>query len=172
MDAPQDAPQSRTTDPAPEAAAGTRPARLKRRGDFLRVAAARRKVVTAGFILQAAPNPAVRRLPAGATPPGPRLGFTCSRKVGNAVVRNRARRRLRAAADTVFPTDARPGLDYVLIGRQETNDQTFARLLEDLRKALKRVAEARPTPGGGGGGRKGRPGGRSGGRPSRAEGGA
>ncbi|WP_299438271.1 ribonuclease P protein component [uncultured Rhodospira sp.] len=124
--------------------------RLKRRGDFLRVAGARTKWVAPGFILQAAPNPAVRRL--GVDALAPRLGFTVSRKVGKAVVRNRARRRLRAAADQVFPVAARPGWDYVLIGRRETNEQDFARMLGDMRKALDRLAAGA---GGGGGGRAG-----------------
>jgi len=147
MDAPIPSPSA----PEPAQGSGVRPDRLKQRRDFLRVAAARRKAVTAGFILQAAPNPAVRHVPPGAVPPVPRLGFTCSRKVGNAVVRNRARRRLRAAADQVFPAEARPGWDYVLIGRQETNAQGFARLLDDLRKALRRVMDDRARSDGRGG---------------------
>jgi ribonuclease P protein component len=69
-----------------------------------------------------------------------RIGFTCSRKVGNAVARNRARRRLRAAARAVLPALARPGWDYVLIGRPvETATRPFALLLDDLRAALSRV---------------------------------
>lgn len=150
-------------DPVPISGEGSRPVRLKRRGDFLRVAAARRKVATAGFILQAAPNPAARRASPGAAPPLPRLGFTVSRKVGNAVVRNRARRRLRAAADQVFPTTARAGWDYVLIGRQETNAQGFDRLLADMRKALDRVIQDRPRTAGRGHGA------RSGKRPDRGD---
>ncbi|MBB4286616.1 ribonuclease P protein component [Roseospira goensis] len=141
--------------PSPETAPPPPVERLKRRGDFLRVAGARIKWVTPGFILQAAPNPSARRVPGGAGALRPRLGFTVSRKVGNAVVRNRARRRLRAAADQVFPLAARPGWDYVLIGRQETNAQAFSTLLDDMRKALGRLPTS-PARKGGGGDRAGR----------------
>lgn len=68
------------------------------------------------------------------------VGFTCSRKVGNAVARNRAKRRLRAAARAVLPAKARPGWDYALIGRAgATAARPFALLLDDLRAALDRV---------------------------------
>ena len=102
---------------------------LKRRADFLRIAASGLRRVTPGFILQAA-----------ATPEGAqRIGFTVTRKVGNAVVRNRAKRRLRAVADTVFKAAAPRGLDYVMIGRSETLTRDFAQMVEDLRQALDRL---------------------------------
>lgn len=70
----------------------------------------------------------------------PRVGYTCSKKVGNAVARNRAKRRLRAAADVVLGAHARPGWDYVLIGlRERTEVRPFAKLCGDLEKALARV---------------------------------
>ena len=65
-----------------------------------------------GFVLQTAP------VPAELAEPAIRVGFTVSRKVGNAVVRNRVRRRLREAAQLEMPQQARPDLDYVLVGRQ------------------------------------------------------
>ncbi len=72
---------------------------------------------------------------------GTRLGFTCSRKVGGAVERNRARRRLRAAADAVLrPGPA--GWDLVLIGRAATLDRPFALLVDDLRQGLARIGAA------------------------------
>jgi len=113
-----------------------RPARLLKRADFLRVAAARRKWAAPGLILQAALGTA------GET--ALRVGFTTSKKVGAAVERNRARRRLRAAVAEVFPALAAPGLDYVVIGRRETLVRTYSLLLQDLRTALKRVGGLRP----------------------------
>jgi ribonuclease P protein component len=73
----------------------------------------------------------------------PRVGFTASRKVGNAVVRNRARRRLKAAADAVLAARARPGTDYVLIARAATPSRPYADLLSDLETALERVERPR-----------------------------
>ena len=111
--------------------------RLKRRADFLRVAGVRRKWVTPGLLLQVAPVPENAKVPDVAD--SLRLGFTVSRKVGNAVTRNRARRRLKAAADHVMPTCATPGFDYVLIGRRDTVARPFSLLLQDLQTALKRL---------------------------------
>ncbi len=127
---------------AANSAAG-RLATLKIRADFLRVAAGRRKAVTPGVILQAA----VRR-PVSETR-AVRVGFTASRKVGNAVVRNRAKRRLRAAAARILADQGKPGTDYVLIARSTTSERPFAALLGDLAAALRRVerdgARRRPS---------------------------
>jgi ribonuclease P protein component len=105
--------------------------RLKRRSEFLRVAGARRKCAMPGLVLQ------VRRqdMAGGAT----RVGYTASRKVGGAVQRNRARRRLRAAAGQIIPQHAKAGFDLVLIARGATVKRPFRALLEDLKAALKRV---------------------------------
>ncbi len=66
-----------------------------------------------------------------------RVGYTCSKKVGNAVARNRAKRRLRAAAREVAPAHAQPGWDYVLIGRRDvTAALPFDRLCGDLASAI------------------------------------
>lgn len=110
--------------------------RLKRRAEFLRVAASRRKWAAPGLILQAAP---AEPQDESASALGIRVGFTCSKKVGNAVARNRAKRRLRAAAREVIGVEAAPSHDYVLIGRTETLRRPYALLLQDLRTALKRV---------------------------------
>jgi ribonuclease P protein component len=64
------------------------------------------------------------------------VGFTASRKVGGAVMRNRAKRRLRAAAAATLPLLAREGHDYVLVARTATLSRPFAELTRDLEKAL------------------------------------
>jgi ribonuclease P protein component len=106
--------------------------KLRVRSDYLAAAQAKR-VSTTGFVLQAR-----KRVEASA--PQPRYGITCSKKVGNAVARNRAKRRLRALAISVLPLLGRDGWDYVLIGRaQATVNQPFDMLLENLRFALKKL---------------------------------
>jgi ribonuclease P protein component len=108
---------------------------LKKRRDFLAAARAR-KWAAAGLILQGRE----RRPGEDADPEEIRVGYTCSRKVGNAVRRNRAKRRLRAAAEAVLPRLGRPGWDYVLIGKSgATEERSFADLLSDLEEALGRV---------------------------------
>lgn len=123
--------------------------RLKRRAEFLRVAATRRKWAAPGLILQAADAPAAQvadatRVSDDQLPPNIRVGFTCSKKVGNAVARNRAKRRLRACAREIIGLEGAPSHDYVLIGREATLRRPYALLLQDLRTALKRVQTNRP----------------------------
>ncbi len=104
---------------------------LKSRADFL-AAARGRKQGTKGFLLQA------RKRDDGSD--AIRVGFTCSRKLGNAVARNRAKRRLREVARSVLPKHGRPGWDYVLVGRpQATTIRDFQDLISDLRYALKKM---------------------------------
>ncbi len=106
--------------------------RLKLRSEFLRVASARRKWVTPGLILQSASRPAT-----DAADPAPfRIGYTASHKVGGAVRRNRARRRLRAAVAEVMPGRAMRGCDYVLIARRETLERPYRDLIGDLETAF------------------------------------
>lgn len=68
-----------------------------------------------------------------------RVGFTASRRVGNAVRRNRIRRRLKAAVGEVLAVHAKPDRDYVVIGRAATFKRPYSALLKDLETALKRV---------------------------------
>lgn len=110
---------------------------LRHRRDFL-AAARGRRISRPAFTLQA------RRRDDSAAPGLVRIGFTCSRKVGNAVARNRAKRRLRALAREVLPEAARPGWDYVLVGRAgETASRPFDAMIRDLRGALANIHEGR-----------------------------
>jgi ribonuclease P protein component len=126
---------------------GSSVGRLKRRADFLRVAAVRRKWAAPGLILQVAvqPEPA-EAIPPETIPESIRVGFTASRKVGNAVKRNRARRRLKALVREMIATGANPGLDLVLIARPATVDRPFDELRRDLQQSLQRTKAARKRP--------------------------
>jgi len=103
--------------------------RLKKRADFLRAARGIRRVEGA-ITLETCPAP---ELGEGHL----RVGFTASKKVGNAVIRNRAKRRLRAAASQLLPLLGRPGHDYVLVARGTTVARPFPALLSDITTALK-----------------------------------
>ncbi|SEK62837.1 ribonuclease P protein component [Roseovarius nanhaiticus] len=106
---------------------------LKTRKTFLMAARAGRQG-TASMMVQAR-----ERRPEEAAS-GIRVGFTCSKRVGNAVARNRAKRRLREAARAVLPDHGRPGWDYVLIGRAEATDKRpFDLLKGDLVYALRKL---------------------------------
>jgi ribonuclease P protein component len=117
---------------------------LTRRADFVRLSHGQR-AGTAALNLQARPREGASEGAHVDVTAGVRVGFTCSKKVGNAVARNRAKRRLRAAAREVLPLLARPGWDYVLVGRPvATAERPWPLLLDDLRGALARVHEAGP----------------------------
>ena len=107
-------------------------ATLKKRSDFLRVRAAACHWAAPGLVLQAAPA-------ADAGAGQVRVGYTASRRIGNAVARNRAKRRLRAAVAHVMPASAQCGCDYVVIARAATLTRPFDVLIGDLAAALARV---------------------------------
>ena len=123
--------------------------RLKRRAEFLQVAAANRKWVAPGLILQVRRQPSTDSqnddAPRTAALEPVRVGFTASRKVGNAVARNRARRRLRAVASDVL-SHAEPGNDFVLIARPATVERDYQALVGDLVAGLKRLKLYRGEP--------------------------
>lgn len=106
------------------------PKRMKRRADFLRLAAQGRKSVKPGFVLQALRGEAAT---------APVLGFTATKKLGNAVTRNRAKRRLREAARLTLAGREAAGLALVLVARRETGTMDFAQLRRNLAQALDEV---------------------------------
>lgn len=114
--------------------------RLRKRADFLKVGAAKRSSVRHCCIVQTKPWP-------GPTPPAEqecgetalRIGFTTSRKLGGAVVRNRIRRRLKAAAQEVFSLHAQTAHDYVVIGRKNALRAPYSLIKSDLLEALRQL---------------------------------
>jgi len=109
--------------------------RLKRRSDFLNVAQKGHKWVTPGLVLQ------VLKQKESDTQKDHkiRIGFTVTRKVGNAVIRNRVKRRLRSLCDELLALNQGEGFDLVLIGRRTTITRNYDSLRADLAKALKKT---------------------------------
>ncbi len=110
--------------------------RLKRRTDFRAIAQAGARAPAKAFVLQALRRD--ERDP-GKDPDKTRIGFTVSRQVGNAVERNRVRRRLREMA-RLTPTAFAAGCDYVLIGRRTALTCPFDEMARELDGALRRLA--------------------------------
>ena len=126
---PPEAPEDTTGNTPPAASLCLKA--MKTRPQFLAAARGRRQG-TSSMLVQARAR--------GDDDPAVHIGFTCSKKVGNAVKRNRAKRRLREAARMVLPEVAKPGWDYVLIGKQgATADVPFDHLIRDLRYALRKL---------------------------------
>jgi len=108
----------------------TPPTRLRRRPDFLRVAAKGRKIPAKGVVLQALACPEQT---------GVRIGFTVTKKIGNAVVRNRTKRRLREAARLFLREHQIAPADLVLVGREGTRRRRFDLLIADLAQAIEKA---------------------------------
>ena len=104
--------------------------RLKSRSEFL-AAAKGRSCAKGAVVIQALPREGQAAV---------RVGFTATRKIGGAVVRNRCKRRLREAARLLLPACGRPGVDYVFIARSGAASRPWARLLDDVKSALISVA--------------------------------
>ena len=100
---------------------------IKKRQDFLALRNARR-TSSPGFLMLSRKNQEIGE--------SLRLGLTVTKKLGGAVIRNRIRRRLRAAAREVFPLHAAAGTDYVLVARKAAYDRNYAELLDDMKRAL------------------------------------
>lgn len=105
--------------------------RLKSRKDFLRAQKGIRRR-SSGLTVELCATPDTT----DAAKTDCRVGFTASKKVGNSVARNRAKRRMRALAAEILPTLAEPGHDYVLIARPQTIDRPFDLLRQDLTEAV------------------------------------
>lgn len=114
----------------------TQPAiiRIKKRKNFVAAANKGNKVVATTLVLQAYPV-----LPAEEATS--RVGFTVTKRVGNAVVRNRVRRRLKAAAHELLAENAQSGWDYVFIGRLRALEEDFSVILRDMRYAIRKVTK-------------------------------
>lgn len=113
-----------------------RPPRLKRRQEFLRVASRGQRASRPGVTVQALVVPEAQT----------RVGFTATKKLGNAVIRNRTKRRLREAARLLL-AEGPKGYQIVLIGRDATPTREFRTLIGDLRGALRQAGVAlEPVP--------------------------
>ena len=124
---------------------------LKKRGEFLKVRGGNRWSTPSATVeckrrnqtvISLTDDTHISNLENGAVGP-PRFGFTVTKKLGNAVIRNRIRRRLKSAITELSDQHARPGFDYVLIARGAAFDRPFAALKKDLEVALQRVHHPR-----------------------------
>jgi len=116
---------------------------LKKRQEFLRVRGGQR-CQNVAFVLETKPR-AAKDVVATATvgPEVPRFGFTITKKIGNAVTRNRIRRRLKHALSELADGFAKPGYDYIVVGRRRAATQPYSDLKKDLERCLQRVHDPR-----------------------------
>jgi ribonuclease P protein component len=125
-------PQGAERAPRPRPQEAQRLVTLKKRADFL-AANAGRRAATPGFVLLVRDR--------GDGDPAKRVGFTVTKKIGNAVVRNRMKRRFRALARAILPEQGIPGADHVIIGRSGGIERDYATLADELRRALAKVSK-------------------------------
>lgn len=102
---------------------------LKKRSDFLRLRSGKR-ISTKSIVVEAKAIEGLNERP------GPSVGYTVTKKVGNAIVRNRIKRRLRACVSQVFPDKSKSNYDYVIIGKKAALTRNFTSILKDLEQAL------------------------------------
>jgi ribonuclease P protein component len=103
---------------------------LSKRADFLAANRGKRAPMP-GFVLLVRPR--------GDEDQTVRVGYTVTKKIGNAVVRNRMKRRFRALVRDTFPESAIPGADHVLIGRSSGIERDYASLSSELKRALAKL---------------------------------
>ena len=109
--------------------------RILKRPEYLRIKHEGTSVATRGLVIQAVSGIDQREAPC------PRVGYTVSKRVGNAVKRNRARRRLKSVAADILTRNGLPTWDYVFIGRVTTLERSYDSLLEDAKAALRKIHE-------------------------------
>ena len=123
-------PQSAERPPCPRPQEAQRLVTIRKRADFL-AANGGRRAHTAGFVLLVNDR--------GDSDPAMRVGFTVTKKIGGAVVRNRMKRRFRALAREILPANGYSGSDHVMIGRNSGIERAFSDLRRDLTRALEKV---------------------------------
>jgi ribonuclease P protein component len=115
---------------------------IKNRRDFLAATAKGKKCVTSTFVLQTLARPEDHPVKNAS----PRVGYTVTKKMGNAVARNRIKRRLRESFRRIAPAVALPGHDYVVIARHKALDCDFSEILRDMEFAFSRITANKDHP--------------------------
>lgn len=114
---------------------------IKKRADFLLANSSAKRFITGSFILQLQ-----QRAPTHPAGKMPRFGFTVTKKMGGAVIRNRIKRRLREAVRAAALPYVREGYDYILISRHKALTCTFAELVRDMEFAFSKIHSMKDSP--------------------------